>query len=98
MPKSQKILISVILFLMIFSIGTTIIIKTIDYLATETDLESFGLVLFARVTTILGFLLIIAWAFLKGDFKNVEKPKTDILELHEKIEKIEKEKREKNVK
>ncbi len=95
MPKNQKILISVILFLMIFSIGTMIIIKTIDYLATETDLESFGLVLFARVTTIIGFFLIIAYAFLKGDFRNVEKPKTDILELHEKIEEIEKKKREK---
>ncbi len=92
MPKNQKIVVSIILFLMIFSIGTMIIVKTIDYLAAETDLESFGLVLFARITSILGFLFIIGYAFLKGDFRNIEKPKTDILELHEKIEKIEKEK------
>jgi hypothetical protein len=95
MPKNQKIVISIILFLMIFSIGTMIIVKTIDYLAAETDLQSFGLVLFARITSILGFLFIIGYAFLKGDFRNLEKPKTDILELHEKIEEIEKKKREK---
>jgi len=53
------------------------------------------LVLFARLTSTFGFLFIIGWAFLKGDFRNIEKPKTDILELHEKIEKIEKKKREK---
>jgi hypothetical protein len=36
---------------------------------------------------------IIVALFLRGSFKDIEKPKTDILELEEKIQKIEKEKR-----
>jgi len=46
----------------------------------------------ARFFTIFGFLFIIGWAFFRGYFKDIEKPKTDILELHDKIEKKEKEK------
>ncbi len=92
MSKNQKILIAVLAFLMVFSVGTMIVIKTIDYMKTETDMASFALVVFARFLTIVGFLFIIGYAFLRGDFRNIEKPKTDILELHEKIEKMEKEK------
>jgi hypothetical protein len=41
-------------------------------------------VVFARLATLLGFLAIIVALFLRGSFKDVEKPKTDLLELEEK--------------
>jgi len=91
LKKKERLLIFALAFLMIFSVGTAIIIKTFDYIETQTDMESFFLVAIARIFTILGFLFIIIFAFLKGDFRNIEKPKTDILDLHEKIEKLEKE-------
>ncbi len=93
MSKKEKILIFTLAFLMVFSVGTMIVVKTVDYVSKGAeDLESFTLVIIARFFTIFGFLFIIGWAFFRGYFKDIEKPKTDILELHEKIEKKEKEK------
>ena len=91
LKNKERLIIFTMAFLMIFSVGTAIIIKTFDYIQSQTDMESFFLVAIARILTIVGFLFIIIFAFLKGDFRNIEKPKNDILDLHEKIENLEKE-------
>ncbi len=94
MEKSEKILIFTIVFLIVFSIGTAIVVRTIDeFKSNESDLTPFIIVVFARLFTLIGFLTIIAALFLRGSFKNIEKAKFDILDLEEKIEKAEKEKR-----
>lgn len=94
MKKSEKILIFTIVFLIVFSIGTAIVVRTIDeFKSNESDLTPFIIVVFARLFTLIGFLTIIAALFLRGSFKNIEKAKFDILDLEEKIEKAEKEKR-----
>ena len=92
MTRKEKILIISFAFLMIFSVGTMIVVKTIDYISSgEQDLESFTLVVIARLLTIIGFLFIIGWAFFRGFFKDIEKPKTDLLELEKKIQEKERE-------
>lgn len=94
MKKSEKILIFTIVFLIVFSIATAIVVRTIDeFKSNESDLTPFIVVVFARLFTLIGFLIIIVALFLRGSFKNIEKAKYDILELEEKIEKAEKEKR-----
>jgi hypothetical protein len=49
-----------------------------------------------QLAGILEHSLIIVALFLRGSFKDAEKPKTDLLELEEKIQRIEKEKRGSN--
>jgi hypothetical protein len=93
MRKSEKIIILVIVLAIIFSVGTAIVIRTVQEFTEGSDLGPFVVMVFARLATLLGFLAIIVALFLRGSFKDVEKPKTDLLELEEKIQKIEKEKR-----
>ncbi|WP_028950031.1 hypothetical protein [Sulfurihydrogenibium subterraneum] len=94
MRKSEKILIFTIIFLIIFSIGTAIVIRALQEFKEGSDLAPFLVVVFARLSTLLGFLAIMSALFLRGAFRNIEKPKTDLLELEEKIQNAEKEKRE----
>jgi hypothetical protein len=48
--------------------------------------------IYYKLTGILEHSSIIVALFLRWSFKDAEKPKTDLLELEEKIQKIEKEK------
>ena len=94
---TPKFVTIVMLSLMVLSVGLYMIEKSIDFFNSEfaqneSDFRGFIIVLFARLFMIVGWLSIILGLFLRGQFKDVEKPKTDLLELHEKIEKMEKEK------
>ncbi len=96
-------MVTIIFFsLMILSVSFFMIEKSIDFFNSEfaqneTDFRGYLIVLFARLFMILGWIAIIAALYFRGHFKDVEKPKNDLLELHEKIEKIEKKKLEKKV-
>ena len=91
-PKTVSI---IILALMVSSVFFYMVEKSIDFFNSEfaqneTDFRGYIIVLFARLFMIIGWLAIILGLFFRGHFKDIEKPKTDLLELHEKIEKIEK--------
>ncbi len=91
-PKTVSI---IILALMVSSVFFYMVEKSIDFFNSEfaqneADFRGYIIVLFARLFMIIGWLAIILGLFFRGHFKDIEKPKTDLLELHEKIEKIEK--------
>ncbi len=88
----------VITALVVFFVGGMIVYKTIEFFSSPyskdgVDLRAYLVQVSANVLTLVGWLLIVGAAFLKGHFNNVEKPKTDLLELHEKIENYEKQKK-----
>lgn len=94
---TPKVVTILMLSLMVLSVGFYMIEKSIDFFNSEfarneADFRGYLTVLFARLFMIAGWLAIIIGLFLKGHFKDIEKPKTDLLELHEKIEKLEKKK------
>ncbi|MBK3332732.1 hypothetical protein GWK41_06590 [Persephonella atlantica] len=96
-PKTVSI---IFLILMVSSVGFYMVEKSIDFFNSEfaqneTDFRGYIIVLFARLFMIIGWLAIILGLFFRGHFKDVEKPKADLLELHEKIEKMEKKRFEK---
>ncbi len=95
---NAKFIALVITVLVVFFVGGMIIYKSIEFFSSPyadngVDLRAYLVQVSANILTLIGWLLIVGAAFLKGHFKNVEKPKTDLLELHEKIEKYEKSKR-----
>lgn len=93
MKKLEKVLILTIVISIIFSVGTAIVIRTIDeFKSGGSDLTAFIVVVFARLFTLIGFLSIMIALFLKGHFRDIEKPKVDLLEMEEKIEKATKRK------
>ena len=99
---TPKVVTIVFFSLMIFSVGFFMIEKSIDFFNSEfaqneSDFRGYLIVFFARLFMILGWIAIIAALFFRGQFKDIEKPKNDLLELHEKIEKMEKKRLEKKV-
>jgi uncharacterized membrane protein YciS (DUF1049 family) len=93
---TPKLVTTVLFSLMVLSVGFYMIEKSIDFFNSEfarneSDFRGYLTVLFARLFMIIGWIAIIVSLYFRGHFKDIEKPKTDILELHEKIEKMEKE-------
>ncbi|WP_456381928.1 hypothetical protein [Persephonella sp.] len=92
-PKTVTV---ILLSLMVLSVGIYMVERSIDFFNSEfarneSDFRGYLVVLFARLFMIAGWLAIILGLFFKGHFRDVEKPKVDILQLHEKIEKQERE-------
>ncbi len=72
-----------VFFTFVFSAGTLFFYKLYTFLATIKNDEMAGfafdpLVVYGFVA--LGFLCLLAWAYLSGQFRDVEGPKYDMLE------------------
>jgi len=94
MRISQKTVALLILFIFIFVVGTIIAVRTVAYLEagmSGSQLKGFLVEVIAYIIALTGWLFLFIYSFLKGDFKDIEAPKYDILEMEEKIIKAEKE-------
>lgn len=94
MKISQKTVSLLVLFIFVFVVGTIIATRTVAYLEagmSGSQLKGFFVEVIAYVIALTGWLFLFLYSYLKGDFKDVEAPKYDILELEEKIIKAEKE-------
>ncbi|RMD47000.1 MAG: hypothetical protein D6834_01620 [Aquificota bacterium] len=94
MRISQKTVALLVLFIFIFVVGTVIAVRTVAYLEAgmaASQLKGFLVEVIAYIIALTGWLFLFIYSFLKGDFKDIEAPKYDILEMEEKIIKAEKE-------
>ena len=94
MRISQKTVALLILFIFIFVVGTIIATRTVAYLEAGmagSELRGFLVEVIAYVIALTGWFFLFIYSYLKGDFKDIEAPKYDILEFEEKIIKAEKE-------
>ncbi|MCP3916483.1 MAG: hypothetical protein GY711_13075 [bacterium] len=90
--KEQKALTWVhwFFFVIVFSAGTLFFYKLYTFLSTIKNDEMAGfafdpIVIYGCVA--LGFLCLLGWAYLSGQFRNVEQPKYEMLERWAKQEK-----------
>ncbi len=90
MRISKNLVVILTLFIFIFVVGTIIATRTVAYLEAGFELKGFLVEVITYVIALTGWLFLFIYSYLKGDFKDVEAPKYDILELEEKIEKAEK--------
>jgi len=90
MRISKNLVVVLTLFIFIFVVGTIIATRTVAYLEAGFELKGFLVEVITYVIALTGWLFLFIYSYLKGDFKDVEAPKYDILELEEKIEKAEK--------
>ncbi len=89
--KISKNLVAVLtLFIFIFVVGTVIAVRTVAYIEAGFELKGFLVEVITYVIALTGWFFLFIYSYLKGDFKDIEAPKYDILELEEKIEKAEK--------
>jgi len=94
MRVSQKTVALLVLFIFLFVVGTIIATRTVAYLEagmSGSELKGFLVEVIAYVVALTGWLFLFIYSFMKGDFKDIEGPKYEILEMEEKIIKAEKE-------
>ena len=76
------------MFIFLFVVGTIIAVRTVAYLEAGmagSELKGFLVEVIAYILALTGWLFLFIYSYLKGDFKDIEAPKYDILELEEKI-------------
>jgi len=94
MRITQKTVALLIMFIFLFVVGTIIATRTVAYLdagMSGSELKGFLVEVIAYVIALTGWLFLFIYSYLKGDFKDIEAPKYEILEMEEKVIKAEKE-------
>ncbi|RUM58895.1 MAG: hypothetical protein DSY59_05235 [Persephonella sp.] len=94
MKITHKTVSLLILFIFLFVVGTIIAVRTVAYLdagMSGSQLKGFLVEVIAYVISLTGWLALFIYSYMKGDFKDIEGPKYEILDLEEKIIKAEKE-------
>ena len=94
MRITQKTVALLIMFIFLFVVGTIIATRTVAYLEagmSGSELKGFLVEVITYVIALTGWLFLFIYSYLKGDFKDIEAPKYEILEMEEKVIKAEKE-------
>lgn len=90
MRITQRTVALMTLFIFLFVVGSIIAVRTVAYLQAGFELKGFLVEVIAYVIALTGWLLLFIYSYLKGDFKDIEGPKYDLLEQEERIIKAEK--------
>lgn len=90
MKITQRTVTLMTLFIFMFVVGSIIAVRTVAYLQAGFELKGFLVEVIAYVVALTGWLLLLVYSYLKGDFKDIEGPKYDLLENEEKIIEAEK--------
>lgn len=90
MKITQRTISLMIMFIFLFVVGSIIAVRTVAYLEAGFELKGFLVQVIAYIVTLTGWLALFSYSYLKGDFKDIEGPKYDLLEREEKIVESEK--------
>jgi hypothetical protein len=74
-----------IMFIFLFVVGSIIAVRTVAYLEAGFELKGFLVEVISYIIALTGWLILFIYSYLKGDFKDIEGPKYDLLEREEKI-------------
>ncbi|MGC8869120.1 MAG: hypothetical protein ACP5F0_06075 [Sulfurihydrogenibium sp.] len=85
MKITQKTVALMTMFIFLFVVGSIIAVRTVAYLEAGFELKGFLVEVIAYVVALTGWLLLFIHSYLKGDFKDIEGPKYDLLEREEKL-------------
>jgi FtsH-binding integral membrane protein len=94
MRITEKTVALLILFIFLFVVGTIIAVRTVAYLdagMSGSELKGFLVEVISYVVALTGWLALFIYSYMKGDFKDIEGPKYELLEMEEKVIKAEKE-------
>ena len=79
---------------MVVTAGTAFVFKLSEFIYVATLPEDQGLVSFLLpvlnyLVVALGFASLFVWAYLRGEFRDVEKTKVRMLEMQDQIDRVE---------
>ena len=90
MKITQRTVSLMIMFIFLFVVGSIIAVRTVAYLEAGFELKGFLVEVISYIIALTGWLILFIYSYLKGDFKDIEGPKYDLLEREEKIVESEK--------
>ena len=90
MKITQRTVSLMVMFIFIFVVGSIIAIRTVAYLEAGFELKGFLVEVISYIVALTGWLALFIYSYLKGDFKDIEGPKYELLEREEKIVESEK--------
>ncbi|WP_299237725.1 hypothetical protein [Sulfurihydrogenibium sp.] len=85
MKITQRTVSLMIMFIFLFVVGSIIAVRTVAYLEAGFELKGFLVEVISYIIALTGWLILFIYSYLKGDFKDIEGPKYDLLEREEKI-------------
>jgi FtsH-binding integral membrane protein len=85
MKITQRTVSLMVLFIFLFVVGSIIAVRTVAYLEAGFELKGFLVQVIAYIVALTGWLTLFIYSYLKGDFKDIEGPKYDLLEREEKL-------------
>lgn len=94
LSRSSRVFLWVFSITMILTAGTAFIFKLIEFFHTATTrgsdaLGSFLIPVLTYLVVAAGFACLFVWAYLSGQFRDVEGPKHRMLEMQDEIDAIE---------
>ncbi|WP_297887807.1 hypothetical protein [Sulfurihydrogenibium sp.] len=85
MKITQRTVSLMIMFVFLFVVGSIIAVRTVAYLEAGFELKGFLVQVITYVIALTGWLTLFIYSYIKGDFKDIEGPKYDLLEREEKL-------------
>tara|TARA_Y100000031_G_C7913474_1_gene244938 strand:+ start:104 stop:478 length:375 start_codon:yes stop_codon:yes gene_type:complete len=91
MNRRDKCLFYFVVLFVIVPGAISFFVKVVSYFiaAGEEGMAGFAHPYINYLCVILGFLFLFNWAFLKGNFNDIEKPAIEMLKMNEEFEKME---------
>ncbi len=83
LSKKEKTIVFVTMFLVIIPGAISFFLKVGSYFMVEVEegMSGFVMPFFNYLFVALGFVALFVWAYLKGHFKDIEKPAYEMLDL-----------------
>ncbi len=91
MNSREKFLLYFVVFFVIIPGAISFFVKVASYFMVEVEsgMSGFALPFFNYLFVAMGFVALFVWAYLKGHFKDIERPAHDMLERDEILDGIE---------
>lgn len=88
MSKRDRIIAYFMIFMVILPGGLSFLAKVASYFMVEMEegMAGFALPFFNYLFVALGFVSLFIWAFLRGHFKEINRPSYDMLEMERSFE------------
>ncbi len=88
MSRRDKVITYIMIFLVILPGGISFFIKVGSYFMVEVEegMSGFALPFFNYLFVALGFVSLFVWAFLRGHFRDINRPSQEMLEMERSFE------------
>ncbi len=88
MGRKERLLLYFVILFVILPGGISFLVKVASYFMVEVEegMSGFALPFFNYLFVALGFVCLFVWAYLRGHFRDIERPAVEMLETELRLE------------